>query len=866
MVLQTKIKITLIITIENNGQPTGMIIMSKKHTKTNNNNALNPNKFQREAHWNTAKQNSHTKINGQLMQLWFGNAVANIPAINVFKQAAHKLAHLFEMIKSGLIKPKPLAAAITKGLQKNSTKGLIVASLMMGGVSSAHAAAPVITSLNAFSVAENQTAVATLTASDAENDTLTWSISETGFSVDRDKFSLDPQTGVLTFNTAPDFDNPEDLHENIFNSAAGGDNVYRIAVSVNDGNSEGDGIFVDVTVLEVNEQPTTVGTIADQSTDLDTAIADLDISGNFTDPDATAPNNVLTYTATNLPAGLTLNPTTGIISGTPTTSGTSSVTITATDAGTIYSSFSVSQTAFTWTVVGPNAAPSFTGLDEFSVAENQTAVATLTATDPEGDDITWAIDASIPAIGPDNAKFSITPAGVLTFNTAPDFENPLDVSDTGYPPFAAGDNIYQVLISITDTGGKVNSDTFAITVTDVLPTVEFGDDSSDSESTGGNLPHILVNENVTTAFTVDVGIPFNGSANAAENATDYSLFFIPTSVVIPVGTYDGTTATAIDIPLTITNDTDVEADENIGFSISSVSGGVATLGDTNEDNTTKSTHTYTITNDDLNTAPTAILADNANVSIAENSTATIVNVGATDPEGDTLTYSIDSAFQGNFFEISNTGDISFIAGADFENTVATPYKLIWKVEDPSGLKIERFLNITVTDVDDTAPVITLVGADVSQELGTAYTDAGATAVDNTDGDKTNDIVVAGDTVDVNTAGTYTITYNVADDAGNNAVEVTRTVTITADATIPVITLTGADVSQELGSAYTDAGATAVDNTDGDKTNDILVAGDTVDVNTAGTYTITYNVADDAGNNAVEVTRTVTITADATIPV
>ena len=44
------------------------------------------------------------------------------------------------------------------------------------------------------------------------------------------------------------------------------------------------------------------------------------------------------------------------------------------------------------------------------------------------------------------------------------------------------------------------------------------------------------------------------------------------------------------------------------------------------------------------------------------------------------------------------------------------------------------------------------------------------------------------TVDVNTVGTYTVTYNVSDAAGNAATQVTRTVNITPDVTIPVITL------------------------------------------------------------------------------
>ena len=161
---------------------------------------------------------------------------------------------------------------------------------------------------------------------------------------------------------------------------------------------------------------------------------------------------------------------------------------------------------------------------------------------------------------------------------------------------------------------------------------------------------------------------------------------------------------------------------------------------------------------------------------------------------------------------------------------------------------------------------------MSLELGSTYFDAGATAVDNTDGDITSSIttfnpVNVGGGGTVNTVGTYTVTYNVSDAAGNAAAQVTRTVTITSDATVPVITLLGeASVSLELGSTYTDAGATAVDNTDGDITSSIVADTSEVTVNTVGTYTVTYNVSDAAGNAAAQVTRTVTITSDATVPV
>ena len=123
--------------------------------------------------------------------------------------------------------------------------------------------------------------------------------------------------------------------------------------------------------------------------------------------------------------------------------------------------------------------------------------------------------------------------------------------------------------------------------------------------------------------------------------------------------------------------------------------------------------------------------------------------------------------------------------------------------------------------DTTIPVITLTGdATVTIEVGSTYTDAGATALDNYDGDITDDIVTVS-TVDTEAVGTYTVTYDVSDANNNDAVQVIRTVNV-EDTTIPVITLTGdATVTIEVGSTYTDAGATAQDNYDGDITDRVL---------------------------------------------
>ena len=80
-----------------------------------------------------------------------------------------------------------------------------------------------------------------------------------------------------------------------------------------------------------------------------------------------------------------------------------------------------------------------------------------------------------------------------------------------------------------------------------------------------------------------------------------------------------------------------------------------------------------------------------------------------------------------------------------------------------------------------------------------------------------------------------------------------------DVVPPTIVLNGANpLSIAVGETFIDPGFTATDDVDGDITGNVVVGGQTVDVNTIGVYTITYNVADAASNNATQVTRTVNV--------
>lgn len=175
----------------------------------------------------------------------------------------------------------------------------------------------------------------------------------------------------------------------------------------------------------------------------------------------------------------------------------------------------------------------------------------------------------------------------------------------------------------------------------------------------------------------------------------------------------------------------------------------------------------------------------------------------------------------------------------------------------------EFVSVTYSAGPDTvAPEINLIGSSVINiQQGNAFSDPGYTATDNIDGDITGNVVVGGDTVNTSTIGSYVITYNVVDGAGNSASEVSRTVNVSAavDSIAPVITLNGnGSIDVEYGDVFTDPGATASDNIYGDISSDIVVAGDTVNVNSLGSYTITYDVSDAEGNAATQVTRVVNV--------
>ena len=102
---------------------------------------------------------------------------------------------------------------------------------------------------------------------------------------------------------------------------------------------------------------------------------------------------------------------------------------------------------FAVNVTNVDEPPWIDGPADPSVPENRRAVATYTATDPEGAGVGWDLD------GPDGDRFTI-PDGVLGFKDAPDFEAPAD---------ADSDNSYEVVVTASD--GLNDPARLAVTVT-----------------------------------------------------------------------------------------------------------------------------------------------------------------------------------------------------------------------------------------------------------------------------------------------------------------------------------------------------------------------------------------------------------------
>ena len=213
---------------------------------------------------------------------------------------------------------------------------------------------PTITSSNTASVPENQTSAIDVDATDnsnSEGPSLIYSISG---GADAALFTIDDESGVVTFNSAPDFENPGD---------AGADNNYDIQVTVSDIDemTAVQDIIITVTDVVENSAPTITSANSTSVPENQSSAIDVD-----TTDDLDSEGAGLTYSLTGITddALFDIDPATGVVTfmtvpdfETPTDTGTDNtydfqVTVTDSDGLT-----DVQDIVITVTDVNENTGP-----------------------------------------------------------------------------------------------------------------------------------------------------------------------------------------------------------------------------------------------------------------------------------------------------------------------------------------------------------------------------------------------------------------------------------------------------------------------------------------------------------------------------
>jgi hypothetical protein len=322
----------------------------------------------------------------------------------------------------------------------------------------------------AVAVAENATAVTIVAASDPDGNAVTYSIAG---GADAAKFTIDAVTGVLAFVSAPNFEAPGD---------AGGNNVYDVVVAASDG-SLTDTQAIAVSVGNVSEAVVITSNGAGNSAGIafaENGTAVTLVVGN--DPDGGPVTYAIVGGADA--SRFTINATTGALVfvaapnfEAPADAGANNaydVIVSASDGS------STDTQAIAVIVTNVNEAPAITsngGGGNATVAawENNTAIALVAASDPEGAPLTYAIVG-----GADASRFTIdATTGILSFVAAPNFEAPADVG---------ANNVYDVVVSASD-GSFTDTQALAVSVGNLneAPVI--------TSNGGGSSASIAVSEN-----------------------------------------------------------------------------------------------------------------------------------------------------------------------------------------------------------------------------------------------------------------------------------------------------------------------------------------------------------------------------------
>ena len=533
---------------------------------------------------------------------------------------------------------------------------------------------PVFTSSSEpISVTENTTEVIhTAEASDPEGNTLTYSLDGS----DAEAFSIDSSSGALSFADAPDFENPTD---------ANGDNTYQLSLQVSDGNS----IVsqeLSISVINVNEAPSI------------TSAASADVPENSSGTIYTAAandpeNKTISYDIDGIDSGhFSIDSSSGALSfnsspdfEAPTdanSDNTYELTIAVTDSITD----SVTQ-AITIIVSDENdntpiitAGQSFADVSEGSADGTELGAVVATDADAGTTFQSWTItggnSAGDFAIDQASGVLSVASGASLDFETKPSYTLKLTVQDDDGTNTSEATELSISIADINEAPTFTSASTelsVAENAADVIYTAAASDVDADDTQT-----YSIVGGADKDLFTM------SGADLSFIEAPDYE---------------SGKSAYAVTIR--VTDSGNLSADLALSISIT-----------------------------DVNEAP-AFASTSASTTAAENSTDAFYTATASDPEGDSLSYSLASGVADNdLFSITTDGALSLQQAQDYEAGGGTYEVKISASDGQLSAATNLTLTVTLEDVNE-APTFasTSDSATVSENSTDAFYTAAATDPD-----------------------------------------------------------------------------------------------------------------------------------------
>ena len=499
-----------------------------------------------------------------------------------------------------------------------------------------------------------------IAATDADNDRRTYSISGT----DAAYFDVVASSGQLRTKGA--LEHESRMSYSFTMSVTDNKDIHGYADTVVD-----DTISVTITVSDVDEGPMVTG---DTAVSVDENTEHFSRFYSATDPEGAASTYSWSLLGTDS-GDFNIDSSTGELTfritpdyESPADSNRDNeyvVTVQATDQDSLKGTLAV-----TVTVNGVNEPPTVAGIETTTFAENAVRpVATYSASDPERGTISWSVS------GTDSGDFEISQTGVLTFASIPDFENPADANQ---------DNIYLVTVVATDQGSLPGTLDVTVTVTNSTgaeePTITTTSDPSPYRENGTG-----------TVYTFRARDPQGRPVSWTVTGTDGHAFEIGSSGALTFRS-----------PPDFENPTDSNRDNRYEISV---------MVTDDQGLTDRVDVTVTVINHAEGVEPT-ISTRRPPSTYRENGTSPVYTFRATDPQQQTITWSLEGDDAGDF-DLSTGGALTFRTAPDFENPVDSDrlndYELTVVATDEDRHRDRLSFTVSVTDVNE-GPEISRVGS------------------------------------------------------------------------------------------------------------------------------------------------------------